>query len=221
MKTYLLISSLILITKAGFTQTVISDPGHLAIVNSNGATRLAAEATYQASLEQIKKNTDDIGVNLTSVSLVQTIIHKSLAEVNQALKDGIQVKQMGTLIDDIYKYSSQAMDLAKDDPALLLFAEDATRQMKERGIALVGDVSNVVLSQKGNVLMNYNVRDELIGKVIRELEIMNALIYGIRQNMYWAKMRGIIKSVNPYSQYVTKDFSIMDDILLKHKMLKQ
>lgn len=210
-----------LITKAGFTQTVISDPGHLAIVNSNGATRLAAEATYQSSLQQIKKNTDDIGVNLTSVSLVQTIIHKSLSEVNQALKDGIQVKQMGTLIDDIYKYSSQAMDLAKDDPALLLFAEDATRQMKERGLALVGDVSNVVLSQKGNVLMNYNVRDELIGKVIRELEIMNALIYGIRQNMYWAKMRGIIKSVNPYSQYVTKDFAIMDDILLKHKMLKQ
>lgn len=221
MKYYLLISILVFLTKAGFTQTVISDPGHLAIVNSNGATRLTAEATYQSSLEQIKRNTNDIGVNLTSVSLVQTIIHKSLTEVNQALKDGIQVKQMGTLINDIYKYSSEAMDLAKDNPALLLFAEDATRQMKERGLALVGDVSNIVLSHKGNVLMNYNVRDELIGKVIRELEIMNALIYGIRQNMYWAKMRGVIKSVNPYSQYVTKDFAIMDDILLKHKMLKQ
>lgn len=221
MKYYLLISILIFLTKAGFTQTVISDPGHLAIVNSNGATRLTAEATYQSSLEQIKRNTNDIGVNLTSVSLVQTIIHKSLTEVNQALKDGIQVKQMGTLINDIYKYSSEAIDLAKDNPVLLLFAEDATRQMKERGLALVGDVSNIVLSHKGNVLMNYNVRDELIGKVIRELEIMNALIYGIRQNMYWAKMRGGIKSVNPYSQYVTKDFAIMDDILLKHKMLKQ
>jgi len=210
-----------LLTEAGFTQTVISDPGHLAIVNSNGAVRLASEVTYQSSLEQIKRNTDNIGINLSSVSLVQTIIHKSLTEVNQALRDGIQVKQMTNLINDIYKYSSETMELAKDNPALLLFAEDATRQMKERGLALVGDVSNVVLSQKENVLMNYNVRDELIGKVTRELQIMNGLIYGIRQNVYWAKKRGVIKSVNPYSQYVTKDFAIMDDILLKHKMLKQ
>ncbi|QJD98556.1 hypothetical protein HH214_21605 (plasmid) [Mucilaginibacter robiniae] len=211
---------LFLVFKQGYAQRVVFDPGHLAIVNSNGATRLSAELAYQASLEQIRKNTDDIAVNLTSVTLVQTMIHRSLTEINEAFKDAIQVKQMGYLINDIFRYSSDAMELAKGNPELLLFAEDATQQMKTRGLKVVADVSNIVLQQKENVLMNYNVRDELMRKVITELQIMNALMYTIRQNMYWAKMRGVIKSINPYSQYLEKDFSIVDDILRKRRMLK-
>jgi len=215
---YIILILFLLINKC-YAQTVISDPGHLDIVNSNAATRLVAELSYHASLEQIRKNTDDIAVNLTSVSLVQTMIHRSLTEINEAFKDAIQVKQMGFLINDIYRYSSEAVELAKGNPELMLFAEDATQQMKTRGLKIVADVSNIVLQQKENVLMNYNVRDELMRKVVTELQIMNALMYGIRQNMYWAKIRGVIKSVNPYSKYLDKDFAIVDDILRKRRMI--
>jgi hypothetical protein len=199
---------------------VVFDKGHLDIVNSNAATRLAGELSYHASLEQIRKNTDDIAINLASVSLVQTMIHRSLTEVNEALKDAIQVKQMAYLINDIYRYSGEAIELAKGNPELMLFAEASTQQLKYRGIKILAEVSSVVLQQKEDVLMNYNVRDELIRKVLDELRIMNALIYGIRQNMYWAKARGVIKSINPYRQYIDKDLAIMDDILRKRQMIK-
>jgi len=149
------------------------------------------------------------------------MIHRSLTEVNEALKDAIQVKQMAYLIDDIYRYSGEAIELAKGNPELMLFAEESTQQLKYRGIKILGEVSSVVLQQKENVLMNYNVRDELIRKVLDELRIMNALIYGIRQNMYWAKTRGVIKSLNPYRQYIDKDLAIMDDILRKRQMIKR
>ena len=68
--------------------------------------------------------------------------------------------------------------------------------------------------------MNYNVRDELIRKVINELMIMNALIYGINQNMYYAKMNGVFRTANPYQQYMQKDFQLVDDIIRKRQMLK-
>jgi len=220
MKRLLILVAFLLILKDSYAQRVVFDKGHLDIVNSNAASRLAAELSYHASLEQIRKNTDDIAINLTSVSLVQTMIHRSLTEVNEALKDGIQVKQMAFLIDDIYRYSREAVELAKGNPELMLFAEASTQQLKYRGIKILGEVSSVVLQQKENVLMNYNVRDELIRKVIDELQIMNALIYGIRQNMYWAKARGVIKSINPYRQYIDKDLAIMDDILRKRQMIK-
>ena len=220
MKCLLIFVAFLLILKDSYAQRVVFDKGHLDIVNSNAASRLAAELSYHASLEQIRKNTDDIAINLTSVSLVQTMIHRSLTEVNEALKDGIQVKQMAFLIDDIYRYSREAVELAKGNPELMLFAEASTQQLKYRGIKILGEVSSVVLQQKENVLMNYNVRDELIRKVIDELQIMNALIYGIRQNMYWAKARGVIKSINPYRQYIDKDLAIMDDIFRKRQMIK-
>jgi hypothetical protein len=148
------------------------------------------------------------------------MIHRSLTEVNEALKDGIQIKQLGSLISSITKYSNQALDLAKDNPELMLFAQSATQQMKDRGIKIVTEVSTVVLQQKEELMMNYNVRDDLIRKVVNELQIMNALAYGIWQNMYWAKERGIIKSLNPYRQYVSKDDAIMDDILRKRQIIK-
>jgi hypothetical protein len=217
MKCLLIFVAFLLILKDSYAQRVVFDKGHLDIVNSNAASRLAAELSYHASLEQIRKNTDDIAINLTSVSLVQTMIHRSLTEVNEALKDAIQVKQMAFLIDDIYRYSREAVELAKGNPELMLFAEASTQQLKYRGIKILGEVSSVVLQQKENVLMNYNVRDELIRKVIDELRIMNALIYGIRQNMYWAKARGVIKSINPYRQYIDKDLAIMDDIFANAK----
>lgn len=219
MKYLTLLTIFAFMVRQGFAQRLVFDPGHLEIVNSNGATRLAAELSYQASLQQIHKNTDDIGINLTSVSLVQTMIHRSLTEVNEALKDAIQVKQMGYLINDIYRYSSNAMELAKGNPTLLLFAEDAARQLKVRGLAIVNDVSTIILQSKGDVMMNYNVRDELIRKVVDQLQIINALAYQIWQNMYWAKLRGVVKSINPYGDYFNRDFAIMNDIINKRKML--
>jgi hypothetical protein len=220
MKRILTLIAFLLILKDSYGQRVVFDKGHLDIVNSNAATRLAGELSYHASLEQIRKNTDDIAINLASVSLVQTMIHRSLTEVNEALKDAIQVKQMAYLINDIYRYSGEAIELAKGNPELMLFAEASTQQLKYRGIKILAEVSSVVLQQKEDVLMNYNVRDELIRKVLDELRIMNALIYGIRQNMYWAKARGVIKSINPYRQYIDKDLAIMDDILRKRQMIK-
>ena len=220
MKPLIILIALLFGVKASYSQTLVFDAGHLAIVNSNAATRLSAELTYHSSLEQIHKNTDDIAVNLSSVALVQTMIHRSLTEVNEALKDGIQIKQLGSLISSITKYSNQALELAKDNPTLILFAQSATQQMKERGLKIVTDVSSVVLQQKEDVMMNYNVRDELIRKVVYELQIMNALAYGIWQNMYWAKERGIIKSLNPFQGYISKDDAIMDDILRKRQIIK-
>jgi hypothetical protein len=220
MKRILILIAFLLILKDSYGQRVVFDKGHLDIINSNAATRLAGELSYHASLEQIRKNTDDIAINLASVSLVQTMIHRSLTEVNEALKDAIQVKQMAYLINDIYRYSGEAIELAKGNPELMLFAEASTQQLKYRGIKILAEVSSVVLQHKEDVLMNYNVRDELIRKVLDELRIMNALIYGIRQNMYWAKARGVIKSINPYRQYIDKDLAIMDDILRKRQMIK-
>lgn len=202
-------------------QRVVLDRGHLNIVNSNASVRLGAELGYHASLEKIRRNTDDIGINLSSVVLVQNMIHRSLTEVNEALRDAIQVKQMGYLINDIFKNSSEAVALAQGNPALMLFAEDTAQQLKMRGIKMVGDVSTFILDNKQDVMMNYNVRDELISKIVKELQIMNAMIYTIKQNMYWAKQRGLIKSLNPYNEYVNRDVQKLNEIITKRRILGQ
>jgi len=200
---------------------VVFDPGHFAIVNENGAVRLAAENTHNSYLNTIRNRLDDINVNVSSVVLVQTLIHNSLTQVNQALKSGIAAAQIIQISSEIVQESNAMIAIASSEPYLLLFAEDVARQMKSRGINLVSEVSAFVLREGSNVLMDYEKRDALLRKIILELKVMRALCYSMGRSMYWAKVNGVLKTANPYRNFVNQDARMAEDIIRNYQLLKQ
>lgn len=197
------------------------DRNHFRIVNENGAMRNSSELLYQESLEGIKKNTDDIGVNTASLAMLQTIIHRSLAEVNEALKDAIQVKHIGQLFQMIHTNSDEVLSMASQDPILLLFAEEYIRQVKVKSLSLVTEVSGFILNRRNNLLINHNVRDELLSKVRTELQLINGYMLTIENSMYWAKMNGILKKLNPYQAYINQDINLVNQILIQKEILER
>jgi hypothetical protein len=197
----------------------VFDRDHLRIVNENGAMRNSSELMYQQSLEGIKQNTDDIGVNTASLAMLQTIIHRSLSEVNEALKDAIQVKYIGQLFQMIYTNSNEVLTMASQDPVLLLFAEEYIRQAKAKSLSLVIEVSGFILNRENNLLINHNVRDELLSKVRTELQLING--YMLTNSMYWAKMNGVLKRLNPYQAYINQDINLVDRILIQKEILER
>ena len=158
-----------------FAQTVVFDREHFLIVNENAAIRNVAEIGYQESLTRIRENTDDIGLNVSSLALVETMIYRSLGQVNEGLKDAIQVKQIGKTLQRIYSLSDETMTIASKNPVLLLFAETYIRQAKERSFLLVSEVSAFVLAEGKNLLINPNVRDQLLVKIQNESEEIHVL----------------------------------------------
>lgn len=206
---------------SGFAQVVVFDPRHFATVNENGAVRLAAENTHNNYLKTINNRLDDINLNISSVVMVQTLIHNSLTQVNQALKIGLTVMQIGQISNEIIKESSNMIAIAKTDPVLLLFAEDVARQMKSRGVNLVSEVSGFILKEGDNVLMDFEKRDALLRKVILELRVMRALCYSMSRSMYWAKVNGVLKTANPYRDFINQDTRLVNDILFKYNLLKK
>ncbi len=220
--TILIAALLLLITVRGLrAQSVVFDPGHFAIVNENGAVRLAAENTHNSYLNTIRSRLDDINVNVSSVVLVQTLIHNSLTQVNQALKSGIAAAQIVQISSEIVQESNAMIAIASSEPYLLLFAEDVARQMKSRGINLVSEVSAFVLKEGSKVLMDYEKRDALLRKIILELKVMRALCYSMGRSMYWAKVNGVLKTANPYRNFVNQDTRMADDIIRSYQLLKQ
>jgi hypothetical protein len=222
MKRYLLLTLLLALaggTKS-FAQTIIFDAGHFAIVNENGLVRESAENTHQNSLQKIKEDLDNINLNLSSVVLVQDMIRTSLATVDQTLKNGLAVRQIAGIIGDITTQCGQITALAKDDPALLLFAQSTAEQLKTRGVNLVSEVSSFILKEGDNVLMDYEKRDFLLRKITLELQVMRALSYSVYKTMYWANFNSVLKTANPYRDFINQDSHIADDILLQYQMLK-
>jgi len=201
--------------------TIIYDANHLAIVNENGAVRLAAEISHNAMLKEIKERIEDINVNLSSVVLVQQIIHRSLTEVNEALKSGRAVMRVGELLQEIVSEATNVIELAKGDPILLLFAEGIGRELKDRGVRLVADVSNFVLKEGGNVLMDFEKRDFLLRKITLELQVMRSLLFGMQRSMHYAKINGVFRSLNPYRNFINQDRRIAGEVIRNYKTLRR
>ncbi|RZL97894.1 MAG: hypothetical protein EOO88_61965 [Pedobacter sp.] len=112
------------------------------------------------------------------------------------------------------------LDLAAHDPHLLLFAEDVARQLKNRGVNLVNEVSSFVLREGENVLMDFDKRDLLMKKVVLELQVMRTLVYSLGRSMYWAKQAGLLRSINPYRGFINQDKIMVDGLLFNLKNLK-
>jgi hypothetical protein len=203
-----------------FSQSVVFDPQHVMAVMANGAARSAAESSHNHYLNNINTNLDNINTNVGSVVLAQTIIYNALSDVNSALKNGMAVKNLSVEISDMVSYLNQCLAMAKSEPYLLLFASGIESEMTAKSIALLSDVSAYILNDGGNVLADYNSRDQLLRKVTQQVQILNSLAYGAWRAMYWAKERGIIASLNPFQSYINKDRQFVANIIQKAKYLQ-
>lgn len=216
-----LIIALLFVSKMAIAQEVVFDPQHLVAVTENGVVRSSAESTHDQYLGKINNNINDLNTNVGSVVLAQTIIYNGLANVNSALKDGLEVKYMAVIVIDMTSYIEQALELAKAQPYLLLFADNIATEMKQHALTLVNDVSGYVLKEGDNVLADYNARDQLMRKVTQQLQILDGLAYGAWRAMYWAKEKGIIASLNPYANFINRDKAIVTRIIQNAKYLQQ
>jgi hypothetical protein len=87
--------------------------------------------------------------------------------------------------------------------------------------ALVSDISGFVLKEGNNMLADYNARDQLLRKIIQQLQIIDGLSYGAWRAMYWAAERGVLASANPFANWINKDKNFANQIIINAKYLKQ
>ncbi|WP_343556285.1 hypothetical protein [Sphingobacterium sp.] len=222
-KSIILFFWLVLIIGAVYGQgtTVISDSRHLAIVNENAAVRYAAEGTHNSYLSTINQKIDDIKINISSVILVQDMVYRSLVEVNSALRAGLTVRQISGIASEIIRECDLMVKTASNSPHLLLFAEDVAAHMKSRGVNLAMEVSDFILKEGSNVLMDYEKRDALLRKIVLELRVMRALAFSMQRSMERAKILGMLRMLNPYQGFINQDTRLADDIIYKIKILKE
>lgn len=200
--------------------SIIYDAKHLQIVNENGFIRTSAEMTNNSYLESINNRLNDININLGAVTLIQNIIHKSLSQVDGAVRTGLAIQQIGSLLREIIGECKSIAITAKGEPYLILFAQDVIVQTKSRSMNLAAEVSDFILREGKNVLMDYGKRDALLNKITLELRVIRGLSYSLQRAMVYAKQRGILASVNPFHDFINQDVRLVNDIIFNVNMLK-
>jgi len=220
MKLLLLLFGLGLATQA-LAQRIVFDRRHFSIVNENNAVRLSAELAHQSDLREITTQFKQIQLNLAGVILTEQLIYACLTQVENGLKSAQALRGIGELSAEIIAESNAVLDAARSSPALLLFAQGTCTQLRDRGLRLVQQVSAVVIKEGENLLMDYASRDQLLKKISLELKTIRALLYSIKKCMYWAKVNGMLKTVNPYKGFINTDKRMVENLLLNLKTLKR
>ncbi|WP_316847074.1 hypothetical protein [Pedobacter psychrodurus] len=219
MKTILIL--LLLLCQRGFSQRIILDRDHLKAVMENNAARISAELFHIGSLEDINGRQKEISRNLGAVILTEQLIFSSLTQVDQGLKSAMAVRQIGQLSLEIISESRAVLGQAAAAPYLLAFAEATCRQLSDRGLKLAGEVSVLILKEGKDLLIDFAKRDALLKKISLELKTIRALLFSIKKCMYWARVKGVLHSVNPFGGFVNTDKRMVENLLLDLKTLKQ
>jgi hypothetical protein len=222
MKTILMLLILlpVLLCKVVLGQEIVVDPATSAAIAVNSAVINGQLNTTNNNLSLIQKGQLAVTGQLVIVNDLQNKIYTGLSQVASVINNLTSIKEIASCGTDIVNDVGQAATIAKSDPVLLLFAEEGAREFETRAVTLSADVSAFIL-KGGNNLMDAGERGRLLNHIESEMQILRGIAYGMGRAMYWAKMRGIWASLNPWSEWKNMDVQIANDVLNNAKYLKQ
>lgn len=197
------------------------DPTTAAAMISHSAIINGQLNKTNSNLTLIQQGQLAVTGQLVIVNDLQSEIYKGLSEVSKVVRSLISIKDIADISVDIVQDLDKAAVVAKDDPVLLLFAEQGARDFKTRATNLAIEVSSFVLQGGVNNLMDSGERAKILNHIRTELRVIRGVAYGMYRAMYWAKQRGILNSLNPYAGFVNRDRQIGEDIIRNAKYLKQ
>ncbi len=204
---------------ASFAQELVVDPAVSAAIAVNAGTINSQLNTTNNKLDLIQKGQLAVSSQLVIVNDLQNKIYKGLSQVASVINNLTTIKEIAECGTDIVKDVEASVTLAKSDPVLLLFAEQGARDFETRATTLAADVSAFVL-KGGNNLMDSGERGRMLNHIADEMRMLRGIAYGMDRAMYWAKINGIFRSLNPWAEWQNQDVRIANDVLINAKYLK-
>lgn len=216
----LLTTVLGMLSPAGKAQVYI-DPAVAAATGVHAGIMNSQLNDVNDNLTLIQRGQMAVTGQLLIVNDLQKQIYKGLSEVAGAVRSLLTIREIADISMDIVNDVQKAVDLASGNPLLLLFAESGAREFRSRATDLASQVSTFVLRGGRDNLMDSGERARLLNRIRIELTVIRGVAYGMHRSMYWAKMRGIFNSLNPFASFINIDKQIADGVIGDSRLLKR
>ncbi|MDX3916995.1 MAG: hypothetical protein QHC79_25865 [Pseudosphingobacterium sp.] len=221
MSHFLLLTGVLLLLCGKASAQIYTDPAVAGATAAHSSVINGQLNRTNDNLTLIQRGQLALTGQLTIANDLQNKLYRGLSEVSAVLRSLLTVKDIATIGLDIVEDAQKAINYARDNPLLLLFAEQGAREFRNRATSLAAEVSSFVLSGGENNLMDSGERAKLLLHIRDELIIIRSLAFGMQRSMFYAKQRGLIASLNPYAGFINIDRQIADDILRNANILKQ
>lgn len=221
MKRLLLAIVMVAMSLGAYAQAIYIDPTVAAATAAHSSVINGQLNRTNDNLTLIQRGQLAVTGQLLVVNDLQQAIYRGLSEVSAAVRSLLAIQDIAEIAADIVGDVEKSIVLAQGNPVLLLFAEGGAREFRRRGTSLATDVAGFVLQGGKANLMDSGERAKLLNRIRTELMILRGVAYGMQRSMYWAKQRGILNSLNPYSGFINIDVRIAGDIVRNAKYLKR
>jgi hypothetical protein len=218
---YLLILLPLLLAKACFAQELVVDPVVTGAIAVNAGIINGQFNTTNDRLNLIQKGQLAVSGQLVIVNNLQNKIYNGLSQVASVISNLNTIKEIADCGGDIISDVESSIQIARSNPVLLLFAEQGARDFQQRAYMLAADVSAFVLKGGNGNLMDSGERGKLLNHIAEQMRILRGIAYGMNRAMYWARLNGIFRSLNPWAEWQNNDVRIANDVLNNAKYLKK
>ena len=201
------------------SQQIVINDKQLSQIKLNHGVRLASEQAFLDSYEKQKELYDEINNKTTQIIAIQEYIYQQLKNVNSALTQSKKLIYLYQYLGKIATNSNKMLDLSAQHPEYAVLVSKYYTEIGKQVIKLQQEVTQDVLNEDKDFLMDAMDREMLIEKVFTRVRNINGNILYIILRLENAKKIPYLFQVPVLRNYLNVDKAIVGDIIQKYKHL--
>lgn len=201
------------------SQQVVINEKLLSQITVNHGVRLVSEQTFLDSYKIQKELYDEINNKITQVIAIQEYIYQQLKNVNSALTQSKKLIYLYQYLGRIVNNSNKMLDLSAQHPEYAILVSKYYVEIGKQTIKLQQEVTQDILNENKDFLMDASDREMLIEKVFTRVRNINGNILYIILRLENAKKIPYLYQVPVLRNYLNIDKAIVSDIIQKYKYL--
>ncbi|WP_312400246.1 hypothetical protein [Chryseobacterium sp.] len=199
------------------SQQIVINDKLLSQITVNHGVRLASEQVFLDSYKKQKELYDDINNKTTQIIAIQEYIYQQLKNVNSALTQSKKLIYLYQYLGKIVTNSNKMLDLSAQHPEYAILVSKYYTEIEKQTLKLQQEVTQDVLNEDKDFLMDAMDREMLIDKVFTRVRNINGNILYIILRLENAKKIPYLYQVPVIRNYLNVDKAIVGDIIQKYK----
>ena len=201
------------------SQQIVFNDKLFAQMTKDHMVRMGSEQAFLNSYEKQKQLYDDIKNKTAQVIAIQEYIYQQLKNVNSALTQSKKLIYLYQYLGKVVTNSNRMLDLSAQHPEYGILVSKYYFEIGNQAMKLKQEVSQDILNENKDFLMDASDREMLIEKVFTRVRNINGNILYIILRLENAKKIPYLYQVPKLRNYINIDRAIVGDIITKYKYI--
>ena len=201
------------------SQQIVFNDKLFAQMTKDHAVRMGSEQAFLNSYEKQKQLYDDIKNKTAQVIAIQEYIYQQLKNVNSALTQSKKLMYLYQYLGKVVNNSNRMLDLSAQHPEYGILVSKYYFEIGNQAMKLKQEVSQDILNENKDFLMDASDREMLIEKVFTRVRNINGNILYIILRLENAKKIPYLYQIPKLRNYINIDKAIVGDIITKYKYI--